>query len=334
MYDVPRRGIFWFWSLAPGRLLAAAHVLLIAIASSIVSNSLAAAAAAAAEDHADWTFNVLEMKDGRVHRGLVLADGDEEIEFAEIVRPPGKPMFAVIRPVSPEQVAKKRKLEGKERAKLWARFQEFRNRARIEAGRMEDVTLRKTAGSGTITWTYEGPWFQLESTADETMVRRCVVRAEQIFCAYRQTLPPQRDHRTGLRLLIFGSTDDYQRHLREAGLQIANPAWFSAVQNLVLAGGELNTFSRRLQQTQVQNEEVRRQYKALKSSFPDRLAGLIQQMKQRGFSAAQIEQEVKLRSAAWQREYDEAMNRLELARVQERDRLLQRDGPDVRPVVP
>ena len=110
--------------------------------------------------------------------------------------------------------------------------------------------------------------------------------------------------------------DEYQRHLREAGLQIANPAWFSASQNLVLAGGELNTFSRRWQQTQAQNEEVRRQYKALKASFPDRLSGLIQQMKQRGFSAAQIEQEVKLRSAAWQREYDDAMKRLELAQVQ------------------
>ncbi len=148
------------------------------------------------------------------------------------------------------------------------------------------------------------------------MVRRCVVRAEQIFRAYRQLLPPQREHRTSLRLVIFGSTDEYQRHVREAGLQIAGPAWFSASQNQVLAGGELNTFSRRLRQTQAQNEEVRRQYKALKSSFADRLAGLIQEMKQRGFSAAQIEQEVKLRSAAWQREYDEAMKRLELAQVQ------------------
>lgn len=301
--------------------MAAADVLLIVVLPivipwSSVSKCVAAADTAAAESPADWTFDVLEMKDGRTHQGLVLAESDDEIEFAEIVRPPGKPMFAVIRPVSPEQVAQQRKLEGKARAKLWTRFQEFRNRARIEAGRMEDVTLRKTEGSGAVRWTYEGPWFQLESTADETMVRRCVVRAEQIFRAYRQTLPPRRDHRTGLRLFIFGSTDEYLRHLHGAGLQIANPAWFSAVENMVLAGGELNTFSRRLQQTQAQNEEVRRQYKALRSSFSGRLAGLIQEMKQRGFSAAQIEQEVKSRSAAWQREYDDAMNRLELARVQ------------------
>jgi hypothetical protein len=83
-----------------------------------------------------------------------------------------------------------------------------------------------------------------------------------------------------------------------------------------VAGGELNAFSRRLQQTQTQNEEVRRQYKALKSSFPERLASLIQQMKERGYASAQIEHEVKLRSAAWQREYDQALGRLELAAVQ------------------
>ena len=124
-------------------------------------------------------------------------------------------MFAVIRPLAPNQVATRRQLEGEQRAKLWARFQEFRNRARIEAGRMEDVSLQEMQQDGKPGWTYEGPWFRLESTADEAMVRRCVVRAEQIFRAYRQTLPPLRIQRTGLRLLIFGSVDDYQRHLRE-----------------------------------------------------------------------------------------------------------------------
>jgi len=299
----------WRWTVASSVLLAAGAL-------PTALRTVAAADAVAVAETADWSFDVLEMKDGQVHQGLVLLDSDEEIEFAEIVRPPGKPMFAVIRPLAPDQVAGKRLLEGEQRAKLQERFQGFRNRARIEAGRMEDVTLRRTESSGSLGWTYEGPWFQLESTADETMVRRCVVRAEQIFRAYRQILPPQREHRSGLRLMIFGSTDEYQRHLQEAGLQIANPAWFSVSQNLVLAGGELNTFSRRLQQTQAQNEEVGRQYKALKASFPDRLAGLIQQMKECGFSAAQIDQEVKLRSAAWQREYDEAMKRLELAKRQ------------------
>lgn len=265
---------------------------------------------------AEWQFDELEMIDGLVHRGVVLSDRDTEIEFAEIFRPPGKPMFAVVRPVTPDRVAKKVLLTGEQRARMWTRFQQFRNRARIEAGRMETISLQRTKRGDGDFWTYEGPWFLLESTADETMVRRCVVRAEQIFRAYRQLLPPGDEHRTGLRLVIFGSTGEYQRHLRESGLVIAGPAWFSKTRNLVVAGGELNAFSRRLQLTQTRNEDVRRQYKELKRSFPKRLASLISQLKERGYSAAQIEQEVKLRSAAWQREYDEALVRLDLAAVQ------------------
>ena len=176
--------------LAASGWIAVAHVLWVASLSPIVPKAPRRLTPVPAEEPGDWTFDVVEMKDGRVHRGLVLAGGPAELEFAEIVRPPGKPMFAVIRPLAPDQVAKKQLLGGEQRAKLWARFQEFRNRARIEAGRMEDVTLRRTEGSGKAGWTYEGPWFQLDSTADEIMVRRCVVRAEQIFRAYRQTLPP------------------------------------------------------------------------------------------------------------------------------------------------
>lgn len=269
-----------------------------------------------APDGSAWVFDVLELRDGAVYRGLVLAEREAELEFAEIFRPPGKPMFAVIRPVAPDQVASKTLTEGADRQRLLARFEQFRNRARIEAGRMEDVALQRVAGDEGDGWRYDGPWFQLESTADEPMVRRCVVRAEQIFRAYRQLLPPTRQHRAGLRLLVFGSRDEYQRHLHEYGLTFTSPAWFSQAENLVVAGAELNAFHRRLQQTQAHNAEVRRQYKMLKSTFPQRLAPLIDQMKQRGYSAAQIEQEVKLRSAAWQREYDEAMNRLDRAAAQ------------------
>jgi len=309
-------------------VIVSSHSLILALAAVLSAHLSAAAPNGASNDRpaadqaepagnaVEWTFDVLELQDGTRYQGLVLADREAEIDFAEIFRPPGKPMFAVIRPVVPGQVAKKTLTSGADRDRLAARFQQFRNRARIEAGRMENVTLRKAAGEAGQFWTYEGPWFRLESTADETMVRRCVVRAEQIFRAYRQLLPPAHQQRTGLRLLIFGSTDEYQRHLSEYGLTFASPAWFSQARNLVVAGGELNSFNRRLQQTQSQNEEVRRQYKMLRSSFSSRLAAVIDQMKQRGYTSAQIEQEVKLRSAAWQREYDEALSRLDLAAAQ------------------
>jgi hypothetical protein len=45
-----------------------------------------------------WQFETVQRKDGTVHQGLILAEGEEEIELVEIVRLPGRPMFGVIRP--------------------------------------------------------------------------------------------------------------------------------------------------------------------------------------------------------------------------------------------
>jgi hypothetical protein len=245
-----------------------------------------------------------------------VAEREAEIEFAEIFRPPGKPMFVVIRPIPPGEVAETVRLEKDDRRTLVRRFQQFRNRALIEAGQMEAVTLRRTERGPTIAWNYEGLWFRLESTADETMTRRCVVRVEQIFRAYRQLLPPRIEGPSGLRLLLFGSMDEYRSFLHEAGFEIGHPAFYSAAENRVVAGSELNGYARRLKQVREQNAEVRRQYRLLKATFTARLAAVIDEMKQRGFSEAEIEREVKLRSAVWQREYDDAMNRLDQAEQQ------------------
>jgi hypothetical protein len=274
-------------------------------------------------EEAEWQFEKLVLKDGTVYSGLILAERKAEIEFAEIFRPPGKPMFVVIRPVPPGEVAETVRLEQEERRRLVKRFQQFRNRALIEAGQMEAVTLRRAERGPTTSWTYDGFWFRLESTADERMTRRCVVRVEQIFRAYRQLLPPRIERPSGLRLLLFGSMDEYRGFVREAGFEISHPAFFSATENLVVAGSELNGYARRLGQIQQHNADVRRQYKLLKAAFTERLAAVIDDMKRRGYSEADIEREVKLRGTAWQREYDDALSRLDQAEQQNEARFVE-----------
>ena len=268
------------------------------------------------EQASQWKLETLEMKDGTVCAGLIQAENETEIEFAEIVRPPGKPMFVIVRPVDSDQVAKTVRLGPADREKLLERFDQFRYRARFEAGRMEKVRLSRAVRDGSVYLNYEGPWFRLESTADEDMTRRCVVRVEQIFLAYRQLLPPEAVRQSDLRLLLFGSMDQYRAYLREADLAIASPAFYSAAENLVVAGSQLNPYARRLRQVRAQNEEARQQYELLKNSFSQRLATVTDQLRQRGYSVSEIEEESKLRTALWQREYNEAMARLDVVELQ------------------
>ena len=54
----------------------------------------------------------------------------------------------------------------------------------------------------------------------------------------------------------------------------------------------------------------------LDAGFPDRLAGVLEEMRRRGYDEAEIEQEAKLRKAVWQREHDAAMKEIDLAERQ------------------
>jgi len=277
-------------------------------------------ASSTSSEHSDappeWQFEALKLKDGTVYTGLVQAERKTEIEFAEILRPPGKAMFAVVRPVAPESVDEIIRLEGDARTELIGRFRQLRNRARIEAGRMEDVVLREDVRDGVRHWTADRDWFRLDSTAEAGMTRRCVVRVEQMFRAYRQLLPPRNRQSSNLRLLLFGSLDEYRRFMHESGFRIANPAFYSPSQNLIVAGSDLNAYARRLAQVQSQNQEVRRQYKMLDASFADRLAGVLEEMRKRGYDESEIEREARLRKAIWQRQYDAAMKEIDLAERQ------------------
>lgn len=265
--------------------------------------------------NSDWPLESLTLNDGTVYRGLLQAEQDGEIEFVEIHRPEGKPMFAVVRPVAVADVARRERLPDAERAKLIARFAEFRHRARIEAGRLEQVELhRENTDLGSV-WQYRGHWFDFESTADESMTRRCVVRVEQLFRAFRQILPPRVDSPRRLKIILLGSLAEYRDHLQRHKLEIDNPAYFSTEQNTMVAASDLNAFAERLATVREHHARLRQQYATQDADFAKRMASLIRDLKAAGFAEAEIESEVKLRRTNWQRQRDRG-----LADLDRRDR--------------
>ena len=56
---------------------------------------------------------------------------------------------------------------------------------------MEAIQLEPREAEGFSYRHYRSKWFTLDSTADDQNTRRVIVRAEQIFAAYRQILPPR-----------------------------------------------------------------------------------------------------------------------------------------------
>lgn len=265
------------------------------------------------QDISHWPLELLEVADGPVYRGVVVAESEGETEFAEIIRPAGKPMFAVIHPVPSNKIHRIERLKAKDHENLLRQFERFRYRTRIEAGSMESLQLKRTGSGNAASWQYVGPWFDLESTADEVMTRRSIVRVEQIFRAYRQLLPADHPGETGLKILILGSMDDYRGLLRSWGFAVSGPAFYSAGENLIVAGSDLNAFSERLREASLANSTARKDYEQLMESFPKRLSDVLERMRKAGYGEEEIEREAKLRRTVWQREYDAALARLNLA---------------------
>ncbi len=261
---------------------------------------------------AEWPLESVQLESGTVYRGLVQSIGEHEIEFMEVVRPPGKPMFLVIRPV-PVRGTQVIRLPEAERQLLIERTNGFRSRVLIEAGRIDEVTLEPQTPNGTRHWRYAGPWFTLLSTADEETTRRCVVRIEQIFRAYRLILPPRTSPTRPLEVRLLGSTDEYRDYLRAQGPDLKNPSFYLVRQNRIVAASELTRFAERLARSRDEHEQIRQLCARLDADLPARLQQLAGQLESRGYSRAEIVVEVKARQNAWSHEKAAWLNKIKTA---------------------
>ena len=250
----------------------------------------------------DWPMERIVVRPNREYHGLLLEKTDRQLEFAEIIRPRGKPMYAIIHAIPAGRVRSYDRLQGTERAKLQERFQALRNRALIEAGRMEAVELRTVQREGVDHLLYDGPWFTMLSAADEQTTRRCIVRVEQTFRAYRQMLPPRIKRFSSFQIVLYGSSSEYRAALDRWQVEIEHPAFYSPERNVIVAGTDLDRFAVELAKSVEENERTRKQIRSLKSSHDQTLAQVAAEMKQNGFSPDDISLEIGSRRSAWKQQ--------------------------------
>ena len=118
---------------------------------------------------------------------------------------------------------------------------------------------------------YRGKWFTLDSTADEQGTRRVIVRAEQIFAAFRQILPPRNAAAQPPRLVVLGSMDQYQTLLVKLGLTMSfqNPACFLEDRNVVAIGSDLAHLAAVTRTIAAENAQLRAISTTSSDDFPN-----------------------------------------------------------------
>ena len=63
---------------------------------------------------ADWALERVTLEDGKQYQGLVKSESKSSIEFVEVHRPRGKPMFLVVRPIDRKAIASLDRLDAAE----------------------------------------------------------------------------------------------------------------------------------------------------------------------------------------------------------------------------
>jgi hypothetical protein len=280
---------------------------------------------------AQWRFDRVLLKGGGALEGIIERETSLHIELLEVRRPPGKPLQAVKHIVARRDVAQIDRLGDQDRAALRDRLQQYRNRAAIEAGRMEDVELRAIDNPAAPLWQYSGEWFDLESTADEETTRRSVVRLEQVFAAYRQMLPPRKPsaevptavarpvgqtppepalRRDKLGILLWGSTDEYRAFLRRLGAAIENPAFFASDANIVVAASDLTRLATELQRAKQQHDLIRERLREAQRTLSDRLRVEGDRLRAAGYAPADVTRALRTLRSKWQSEIDELQRQI------------------------
>jgi uncharacterized protein DUF1570 len=284
-----------------------------------------------------WKFEELHLMNDRVLQGLIVSETFDSVDFMEIRRPPGRHMFLVMYWRYPlEKIQRVVHLPADDRQQLIQRIEDFKHREQSEDEGLSKLSLRRTGKEDAPTWHYEtgawllpdkSPWLVLDSTAEEEMTRRSIVRIEQVFSAYREILPPRTDPRRPLRIKLFGTMREYQTFLNEVGLRLENPAVFVSGQNLLAAGSELSSYARQLAEVRERHAQIRREYDKQAAQMPQLLAALRQQLAAAGIAPAQQRGIQQIAQANWSKQLqdlDEQIKAAERKNVDQFDRITDR----------
>jgi hypothetical protein len=275
-----------------------------------IALAIVAGIALGADGPDDWHLEALKLKTGVELQGVVLFDFRGQVDFAEIRRPAGKPMYSVVRTFRSQEIESLRRLPDKEHQRLLEQFKSFKQRLHLEALQAEQVQLTTQEVEGRTLHRYEGPWFILLSTADAETTRRCVPPVERLFLAYRQLWPPKVQPQTPLIIELWGSFDAYRRQLKNWNLDLEGPAFFSPQHNRIVAGCELDAFSRQLNAVKGEHQQQLQTLNRLDGELPATLARLSEDLKQAGFSDDEIAAEIRQRRAAWKQELNAVRSRV------------------------
>jgi hypothetical protein len=297
----------------------------VAPAATATSPPASPAAGLALASIADWKFEELHLKNGRILPGLVKGEDSTGVDFLEIRRPADRPMFLVMFWRFPgDKIDHLTRLPEPDRKLLMSRIDAYNNRYREQEEGQAKIHLEHHGADDDGVWHYgsetwllgDKPWLLMDSTTDEETTRRSIVRIEQMFAAYSEILPPRTHPMRPLSVKLFGTVREYKSFLKAHGLEIKNPAVFVPEENLLAAGSELSAYSQQFREVRRRHAALLAEYNRKSAQMQAQLAKLPQLLATGGFSTSEQHSIIQLTQSRWNEELARTKSQINAAERQ------------------
>jgi hypothetical protein len=209
----------------------------------------------------EWKLDVVHLKNGTRLTGLIVEERKDAVLFKYVVRRAGTRTLVIDTQLDPAEISRIDRLPEPERKELRQRLAQLDRDGEGEKKRMAAVDLRfeKASPLGGPAWRYTGQYFDLLSNAREDIVRRVIVRLEDIFRAYTERLGTRHRPERRTQVVLYKTRPEYQAALKEAGLKILNPAYYDPAANRIVAASDLERWADELDELRRKHDQVLRE---------------------------------------------------------------------------
>lgn len=202
-------------------------------------------------------FDQLTLHNGSRMEGLVVEEASLHIRFQFLVSKPGVRtlVFEVIYDRSEVASIAKAKEPGRGLAKQ--HFNRIETSQKREAAKVQQLSLLRAPwieGNGSALL-YKGPYFELLSDAQDSLVRLVAVRLDEIFGAYVNSLGQRHKPRKPVRIILFHTLAEYRAWQQKKGIPLLNPAVYDAKTDEILVGSDLENQAQQLQELNSKHQQ-------------------------------------------------------------------------------
>jgi len=208
---------------------------------------------------AEWR-DVLLLKSGDEHRGLIVSEDDDAIAFDLVMSGASVSKTLTMRiTVGRDSIKEVRRLTDGQRSAARAHIEKAKHEEKRDARGERDIKVvptfwdSKDGKTRIPAMKVELEHFVVEANTDEDFLRKAAYRLGKVFDAYKRHFGVDRNEARKVRVVIFNSMGEYYAAIGNA---VRNPAFYAPDRKLVAAGCDMAAYRAAIDEVRRRHDEL------------------------------------------------------------------------------